>query len=495
MPGAVAARRTAIRWPVILLAIVIALLVVHACGVLRDFWLALHTALALDYGEGIVWQQLALFGTPRAYSPSTALPFIVFHYPPLYYLLVQAAGPFAADPLQAGRLVAVLSACLLAPMAAMAVLLASGTASQATSRRRVAALLAGLFVLCGHPVHLWGMLMRVDMPGIVFGLAGLLVAMRAEGRFGGTLAALLLCTCAVFTKQTLLSYGMAVFVLSAIRRPRHACLAAVVAGGAGLAAVAGLQAMTNGGFLQHIVGYNINRYDALGPLRTFVLEGPNLLILALCTALAVRAAQRAGSWRQDSISWRRALLAVQFVLSSLTLLTLFKVGGNTNYLLDWSVGGIILAGVAAADPTTIPGTGRRLVPLLMVVLVAVALQPMSLLGDAITPEREAEASEAIGLIRSATAPVMSEDMTLLMQAGSFVPYEPAIATELAMVHRWDEAPLIDMINRHGFALFITEGWDMLESSRYTPGIKAAISQAYPVTRRLGPNLVVHAPGL
>jgi hypothetical protein len=64
-------------------------------GLLYFAWVELRCAGAVlaypfgDYGEGIVWQQALLIPGPRMYGPIDHLPFIVFHYPPVYHL---AAG-------------------------------------------------------------------------------------------------------------------------------------------------------------------------------------------------------------------------------------------------------------------------------------------------------------------------------------------------------------------------------------------------------------------
>src|SRR5712672_3082341 len=57
----------------------------------------------IDYGEGIVWQQALLIPGPRMYGDITQFPFIVFHYTPVYHLVVRAIATLGIDPLAAGR--------------------------------------------------------------------------------------------------------------------------------------------------------------------------------------------------------------------------------------------------------------------------------------------------------------------------------------------------------------------------------------------------------
>ena len=88
-------------------------------------------------------------------------------------------------------------------------------------------------------------MMRVDMLAITLSMMGLLVGAWSNGRFWGTTGALLLCVAAVFTKQTQLPAGVAVFLIALLRNPRGALGAAAVAGAVGLGAL-GLMEVADG---------------------------------------------------------------------------------------------------------------------------------------------------------------------------------------------------------------------------------------------------------
>jgi hypothetical protein len=66
-------------------------------GLLYFAWAEVRRARAVlaypfgvDYGEGIVWQQALLIPGPRMYGSIDHLPFLVFHYPPVYQLASRA---------------------------------------------------------------------------------------------------------------------------------------------------------------------------------------------------------------------------------------------------------------------------------------------------------------------------------------------------------------------------------------------------------------------
>src|ERR1700722_13709453 len=62
---------------------------------------------SLDYGEGIVLQQALLIPGSRMYGPIDHYPFIVFHYPPLYHVVVRMIAAIGFDPLLVGRALSV----------------------------------------------------------------------------------------------------------------------------------------------------------------------------------------------------------------------------------------------------------------------------------------------------------------------------------------------------------------------------------------------------
>jgi hypothetical protein len=330
----------------VLLGVLLALLSVHAAGVFFDFMASIRYPFQWDYGEGIVWQQAALIPGPLMYSNSQSLPFIVFHYPPLFYLLARAALWIQPDFLSAGRLVSSLSAVLIAIAVAGLVWISARRPSRSIAAAEFAiALATGLLVLCLHAVHNWGMLMRVDMAAIAFGMMGLVVGAWANGRFWGTAMALLICVASVFTKQTQLPVGVAVFLVALLRNPCGALCAAALAGVFGLGALGLMQGLTEGGFLHNIIGYNINSFSPRHAYWVFWPERSSFLFMALM--LIAAGATLLGLFQRrptdprlpaigqfllrfrlaDRAMTSRAMLLVHFALASLMLFYRVQVRG------------------------------------------------------------------------------------------------------------------------------------------------------------------------
>ncbi len=493
-----------------LLAVLLVLAALHAATDAMAYLQAIRYLFGLDYGEGIVWQQALLIPGPRMYGTGTDLPFIVFHYPPLYHLTVRLAAGFIPDMLAAGRLVSAASTWLIAALVAALVLVAARPRDRhGRSLHLAIAAATGLLTLSFHPVLFWGVLMRVDMMAIALSLAGTLVAARADGGVAGTTFALLLCVASVFTKQSEVSAGLAIGVVTLLRRPRAALLAGSVALAVGLAATAWLQRVTHGGFLLNIVGYNVNRLSlstakaiilfesGLAPFAAVMLAGAAMVLVGL----AAGPAGERSAWmprrllrhvrNSDRTDAARAMLLLYFALSTLMLADLAKSGAFLNYLIEWLCVGSVLSGVLLCD---LAASGLGFSIALGVLVFGVLPVPFtwSFVRD---PQPLIAAREAlVRRIAAADAPVASEDMTLLLRAGRPVVFEPAIATELADVGSWDETALVRMIRAGGFAFMITTNNDPDDDRRRTPAVDAAMRAAYPRAERVAPGLWLHLPG-
>jgi hypothetical protein len=496
-------RRRAHRISSILLFALLVFLGIHAFGAIRDFIVAIHYPYELDYGEGIVWQQAALIPGPRMYAPGAGLPFIAFQYPPLFYLVTRVVATFMPDLLSAGRLVSATAALSIVPLIGMLVIVAAPRSFKGRTLTAVTiAAAAGLLALSLHAVRTWGLFMRVDMIAVALGLAGVGTAAWSNGKLWGTTCGLLLCVASVYCKQTQLPAGIAIFLIVLLRRPRAALGAAAVAAATGLAVLGLLQWLTSGGFLENIIGYNVNRLawvnleDVFWPERTsflFMLLIP-IAAYGVFKSVFVPAAEgihgRLHVRLADRATAARAMLLLHFALASLMLGTAFKSGGDFNYLLDWLCVGSVLIGVWLCD---ILCSERCFAAVVGLMIMGLLFLPVRQMPD-VFPQPELDRQAAlVRRIAEAVRPVASENMTLLMRAGKPVIFEPAIVTELASLARWNEQPLVHMIDSRGFAFMITTDDVHGATPRRTPAIDAAMRRAYPRVEQASPALWLHLP--
>lgn len=492
------AGRTQLLWSLSACAVVLGIaVVIHFLAASADFLATVRYPIELDYGEGIVWQQFLRIPGPTMYRLIPESRFVSFHYPPVYYLAVHAMNAAIPDALAAGRAVSVLSALAIMPSVTVLVLLA--TRRPGVPRRWIEVLIAlgcAALVVSLHPIRGWAVLMRVDTLGIALAFAGLALGIWADGRFLGTVVALLLCVAAVFAKQTLVAAGVAVCLGAMGRGFKPALAAGAIATAAAVTALLVMQHLTAGGFLENLTGNNINRFalrnlarvlrdegSSLAPMIVMLTAGFWLAHRVLPSLSSGRPGQLLGDLRAAArggpVNRARLTILLHFALCLVTLVTLFKSGSTYNYMNEWVCSGCVIIGIMLIDLSRIPSMQRALVGIVAGLAVAVALLPLRLIPDTADPLLLAANQKLVDRIAAADRPVLSDYMSLIMRAGETVYAEPSIVTELAAVGRWDERPLVQKIRDHGFAFVLT--WDNKTglTERRTAAVNAAIRATYP----------------
>jgi len=496
------------RLPMALLAGVLLLAAARFAGLA---WDAIHFPYEIDYGEGIVWQQMRSIVAGHGYARLEPYPAIVFHYPPLFHLLAGMVAATGMDELAAGRLVAV--ACTLAAVA-MAGLVVAGFARGPAERlpMRLGGAVAAVCLLATQPVLDWAVVMRVDMPFVALTFAGLWFGIQALRRPALVHAAALCFVGAIFAKQTAIAAPLAVFAVLLAVRPRTA-LAGIVTGLATAGALlAVMMVHTHGEFLHHILFYNINRFSWWAGQDLPIIIGMHFgLVLAAAPAYAPRllairqrARDAGGLWpllRAEPIAAAETMLLLHLAIATAMLAMVFKSGSAPNYFLEWMVLVAIGCGLAVGDHLArapLPGPRwvrwRAAVPWIVGIQTLAGATLMEADYD-YRPERAADYARLAQAMRAAPAPIISDDMVLLLRAGKPVVMEPSIFAELGSMGVLDERPMLGRVQRHAFAMVVTDGspGEPVFDSRYSPAMSRAIVTAYPQQFRLAQDYVVRLP--
>ena len=484
--------------------------IAFACGLAR---LAAHAAVALgnpygmDYGEGVVWQQLIRIIAGTGYTPLRASPAFVFEYPPIYHLVTAAtAWGFGLDQLFAGRLVSLVSTVVSAVLAGALTWTAIGE-EQDRPLRAAAGLITALSFVTLPLLLTSALLMQIDMLAMAFTLAGLLLAARAVDRPAMAIGAGLLFTLALYTRQTSLPAPVASFVVLLAIRPRSAWAMLATAVIASFAALGAIYRLEGDHFLVHILFYNLNRIAWDHAAKATLVLLANIVPIALGGAGLVIAWRRLGlpHWRAlRSRTGETGLTATAIVLLVLLIKTamlpmILKSGANDNYLIDWFSGITILIGLALV-PVIRAAMAQPATPSpLLLILVGIGL-PIHMLDPPILPDRShlaADRAEMAGLvarIRASPKPVVSDDMVVVLRAGQPVVWEPAIIAELGSAGVYDQNALAARVRHGDFGFFVTHGdrGDLIYDQRFTPVITDAMDTAYPRRERIG-ALTLHFP--
>ena len=223
---------------------------------------------------------------PRMYGNINTYPFIVFHYPPLYHLLARAISWLGCTPLFAGRALSLAASLVCA--ATISVLTWRLTAAQ-TGRLAglVGGVVSGLAFFCFYPVVLSSTLMRVDMLAIALGYLGFLCFTTSRILTWRPYLGMAFFVAAVFTKQTAIAAPVAAIMVTGLTTPRQALKLLGFGLLLGLAPLATLMWATNGGFLRHLVLYNINRFYFVLIWRQIADQAPHIVFVALAFAALV----------------------------------------------------------------------------------------------------------------------------------------------------------------------------------------------------------------
>ena len=492
------ARRVAI-------GVLLAALLFRAALFIQAELAAIRYPWELDYGEGIVWQQMRWIFTAKAYGPIDQFPAIVFHYPPLYHAITSVvAGALGTDELSTGRalsfvctLVAALASALIAGM------LVDGRADRQT--RRLVPWIARLLPFTYVPVVAWAQLMRVDMLAVALGLFGLAASFKALERPRLIYVASLLFVAAVYTKQTSIAAPAAALSVLLVLRPRLALQGIATCSLLGLAMLMVLGALTDGGFYRHIFLYNVNRMD---PSRLWSIAYAVALQAVYVALAAFVVVRRVADIRSRHKNLRgfgsatstdaRLLIALAYLaMTTPMMLLIIKTGSNINYFLEWFFAVGIFASLAVAEGTHVRSAELRKLFALII--------PLVLAVQALTSDTSPYGTDAHGLrarqlqtlsseIKAADKPVISDDMVLLLRSGQTVLWESSIFAELASTGGWDERPFVQRIRNREFAFFITWGQrgHRRFDERYNPAVADAIDAAYPIKEEIA-GLIVHRP--
>jgi hypothetical protein len=493
---------------------VILILIVRVSEYLGYAARAITFPFELDYGEGIVWQQALLIPGSQMYGDITQFPFIVFHYTPVYHLVVRAIASLGVDWLAAGRGVTVAATVAIAVLAG-AVVSAAMQKTVSPAGRIAGATVGGLMVLTYRPLQAWAVMMRVDMLAIGFSIAGVYLAILAGQRTIILCAAFLMFVLAVYTKQSELAAPIAVMLVATVVSARSALKASAFALLIGGVPFIILQLSTGGGFWHHIFEYNINRFFYQRLIEEILRQKPDALgvlvgVLAFAFLWWTEAAAilpRNINGLVDALrqSQRlRALMVVSlwFGFASAQLVSLGKWGAGSNYFIEWMCISAVPTGMVASlawDRAATRSKAPRFAGLVGI-LLSLALaehahhRPLVEFLSVDDPNEIALRSHLVNLIRENPKPSLSEDMVLLLRAGQPVPIEPAIFADLTATGIWDQRPFLKLIEDHTFGLIILkypEGQDEGEG-RFTSEMANAIQNNYPMIEHLG-NYIVRRP--
>jgi hypothetical protein len=475
----------------------------------------------LDYEEGVIlWQASQVFHLQSAFHRLEQYPHMVFHYTPLYHVVVRIVTGILGDPLLSGRLVSMTAALWIVGLFGWTVLKATRGYAPAGIRWFAAACTCALALQL--PAMKWVPLARVDMLGLALEFSALSLLSIGRFRLSNQVVAFFLLLLGLYTKQSLVAIPAASVLLIGLIRPSRALRLAGGLAAAGVAVFLAFAWVTDGGTIRHWIIYNVNPFRAIHAISTEGAAATNLAaVIAMgLTAfwLTIPGASRATrrNWRAKVSArlWASPLrrtglgfglaAAFGFVVS----LTSGKEGSSINYCLDWELALCPLTGVFLV--LFLRGWERQdrgmavLRPLLILLLGATALQlgvesalacnsAIGLTSGVRTGGKRAsygrEQAELVKVIATFPGPVVSENMMALLRAGKSIPFEPAIIKVTTDTGVFDESPLVKRTEEGFFDAFVLE--PDLVRDHFSPRMLEAIHQNYRPYPFDGPHYLIY----
>lgn len=433
----------------------------------------------------------------------------MFHYPPVYHLLARAISLTGCTPLLAGRALSLAATFISAGAIAMLTYrLAEREAGRIASI--IGGAIAGLSFFAFFPVIATSTVIRVDVLAITFSFIGLRCFTSSDIRSWRPFAGMAFFVLAVFTKQTSIAAPLAALTITGIVAPLQSLKLFGFGLVLGLIPLSILMWETTGGFLRHLVLYNINRFEFGLRWGNIFVQAPQIIFFAIAIFAVTMWWRRfppsvkvggLNTWRDvlGRDDQARAMVMVSAYLALLTLMLagLGKSGATVGYFDEWMGVLSILIGYLVAVFAS-PGAAAGLFSDIRVSAAATLMLPVLLSVQVLKLPHKGpmnysdqtqlrESRQLVDIIARADKPVHSGDMVLLMIAGKPVPWEPAIFQELASLWRWDESQLIRKIAAHDFAFVV-----MRDSTNFSPAVNRAIETAYPRVETLAKR-TVHLP--
>ena len=471
---------------------------------------ALQWPYELDYSEGIVWQQADLMFTRAAYGPIDGFPSIVFHYTPLYHVVVRGVVSVTGlDTLFAGRVVSLIATLLTAGIVAQIVMRA--IPADVSRKAAFAAATGGaLTIFCCYPLAFSALVFRVDMLAILLSFMGFWLGLKTYESPEFLPLAVLSFVAAVYTKQTAIAAPAALFGVMLFYRPKMAWAGITLCLTVGLVALGTLSWITDGGFPKHIFLYNVNRIDwsrLYFIVIIIAMHGPffgvaAMVIVQQCRAFKARGGRASlASLADVSADFAQLNVLAYLITASFMLVTLAKMGSFLNYFVEWLFVLTIFIGIALSKVTAIAfevrekqAAGFNAVSWAVFVPIAIALQAMitemPTFSGAFTPSARASLDVLSARVRTSQRPVISDEMVLLKRSGKSVVWEPMIFRELVSTGAWDERPFLRRIYAHEFEMFIM-GNDH-DTNHYSPAVIRAVNTAYPLVEHRA-AFTIHLP--
>lgn len=420
-----------------------------------------RTPFQIDYEEGnILNAALRITRGETPYSDPQGWPIVLNPYGPVMYYAVAGLVKIFGLGFVVPRMLVIGSTLAIGLIIALLIRRDPAPWSMAVA--------FGAIYIALPPVATWMGTLRVDLPAVALGVAGLYAFVRRPARWW--LAVVLFVT-ALFCKHTLLAPPAACALWLAIHRDWRRLRNSLALGAAlSLAGFAVIQVLTHGAFAfalfaTHADPYSLQFYWS--QLREPLISNAPLLATG-------------GAFVAWSLWTRRASLALLYLLTTtIATFTLGKLGSNTNHLLEWFAAacwaaGVLFAAILKSQRWPVAATITTCLMAAVLGFTTVrdraGYDPRPLITDCALPYQLAAATDG---------PVLSENMGALLLAGKPVLVSnPFVYTQLVRAGKRRDQYIEQRVRSREFGLLLMSDTTGLLRQRWPDGVLAAVGEHY-----------------
>jgi hypothetical protein len=460
---------------------------------------ALNNPTSIDYGEGpLMWQAANLFNPARAYAPIDTGPLVIWNYTPGFLFSVHALSSLHVDLLWSGRFISLFSGLGVATL--LFTIIYRALPRRFSVRIRICAAGTSLFFLTSASSMAWFPLMRVDWQGLFFVYLGLFFFLSARTAPWKTAPAFLCFILAILTKQTFLAAPLSCVIVMLIVAPLRALRAVLICAAVGIFSFWLGVHWTHGGFMQHLVTYNLHKFSlhrAIAGLWLATLDVRLLFfpVISLAVLTLIRQWSPARWKAAKSLLLKRPLIltltleGIHLVLSFAMAFTFGKIGSNLNYFLEWTAALCSVAGISIGLALWHALRSRRLTALtagalvfpIFLAMFAIDQPLYKLIGaQSVRAQKRSgllDYDRVIPLLEATPGPVLSDDTVLLLRARKDIVFDPVGLYYMALAGTWDQAPFLGRLKAKEFPIVLVSSPIL-----WHPDVLAAIQQNYQLDR-------------
>jgi hypothetical protein len=341
------------------------------------------------------------------------------------------------------------------------------------------AIMSALFFIASSYIYKNSPFMRVDMLGLLFSLLGLYFFICSDER-RNIFYSIPFFVLALYTKQTFIAAPLSVAIVL-ISKPKRLMVFILLIVILYTSIFLLLNFLTRGEFYRHNFLYNLNIFSLKQAIRHYIWVLQSHAIIVFFSVVYLILVFKDG---------KPNVYSNYFLISSISALSVGKIGANMNYFFEMIASSCIITGLCLQRLREEIESERIYIYLTETAIIVqlILWLHMPFLTEPTPTNKDWQSFRGLSKIVAQTeGEIISEDAGLLVLNDKRVVFQPFELTQLANQKIWDQAGFVRDIEDKHFALFILS-FDVncfVDEERLTPSMSEAIRNNYQIKQKIG----------